>query len=269
MDRRKFLATVGTGIAAAVAGCSTPSLQQDTESSEEVLMPVVPKQYREGWRVIGTTPASVSAYTLSSNSRIKVFEDIELRERVKKKTNGRYDGLSAVAFTSYSKLSGDGSNFASPRMISREVEPLLKEKMRDGGLENVSLTPTIRPVPEHPDANSITLEYTADFPTPTITKTINVFGAEREITINPSDVKVTALLNIWKPSNNEVFVAGGVFPRVNPGAPDWTSVNGGSGMGWLTGGFIDLIVDPDSVREDVIRIAENTQLPEETIFETT
>lgn len=260
MNRRTFLAVAGAASITSLAGCSTSGMTAADPAPATVSAPAIPQQYRDTWRNLGTSTFTTSIQTLTARTAIRYLEKPSLRKRVQRILSSSFDSPVAIGFIAHSSLNGMGVRATHPRIVMPYVDRIVTREMRSSGLSHVTTTRLITPRPRFPNMQSATREYTAVFNPSTVTKSIRVFGEKRSISIDPGPIMLTGLLSIWKPDADSLLIAGGVFPRVNTHAPDWATIRGGSGMEWLTGGLVDLVADPDHVRDDIVGIIENTTL---------
>ncbi|WP_123621280.1 hypothetical protein [Halorubrum sp. CSM-61] len=155
MNRRKLLATAGSGLLAGIAGCGSDSGDPtDTnppgEKSEIQLKPPQ-ADLPDGWEL--KTPDTEPHVLLEDSSygldytaigHNRRYEDMELRERVREELFGRFDRPLVVGFASHVKLEVLGGSVTESIVvqatdkIQNKAESIFQTKIEEFGLQDIS-----------------------------------------------------------------------------------------------------------------------------------
>lgn len=224
MDRRAFLAGVGTAGVAGLAGCSSPSTEGSTDGSggrTDVPAPGVDARALEsgGWertdelaeQVLDT---SVSVVEVEGYSHTLVYGNRALRDRLRRETLGAFDAPVMQFFASRIELDpavddlpfGIGLDRILTRMHER-AEGTFVGRLRDQGLSNPRTVD--RATPDLDRGRTTT--YAAEFDYGAME--IPIAGGEA-MTVPGGSLAVRGLVSVWK-GEGSLFVAGGACPGEN------------------------------------------------------
>lgn len=216
MDRRAFLATAGTGLAASLAGCSG--------AIGAVAAPVVPADELDagGWKQQGETQRTVfeknyGPITLTAKAHSLTYGDAALRAAVKEKTLGRVDGqmalFSATRIRFDPDLTGLPGGAATGGIVDRTEQAArsqFESRMRDAGLEDVAQVDTGTMQVDTGETARLTT-YEAAYPFDGVRFPVT---SDQTVAIPGSGLSVAGELAVWKHGDG-VLVAGGAYPAEN------------------------------------------------------
>lgn len=259
LDRRDFLKGTGVASITALAGCSSPDAESDDGDSNDIAPPVVPSTYLSGWTMTEMDSQSFSTTGVNGAAKTRMYENTKLRQEVKTKTLDSFDQTLAMSFASHIDLEGLATGLATPKKIASEIQPTLKSRMENAGIQNIRTVSVGNPRPQYSNNNSTVREYLGEFEVPAFEQTAEINGEQRTIELSGGTLPVTGLLSVWKTKSGVAFAGGGAFPNTDYERSDRLSVTGKEGDGIDVGIFVDLNLNPEQLREQIIDIAENIQ----------
>jgi uncharacterized protein YceK len=222
MERRLFLATLGTASTAVLAGCS--SVTSTTSDDSDISVPAAEVSGRQlsnnGWRKVADSEEQVldrevAFVDIEGYSHTTQYEDRALRRRLREGTMGNFDATVMQFFTSRVELDpaidelpfGVGLDTIMAE-VKASAESQLKTQMNEQGLENVQegQTGNIN-IDGGPQAWMKT--YSADFEYPSMEFFIT---DNQKVEIPSGSLSVWGALSAWK-GEDSILVAGGACPE--------------------------------------------------------
>lgn len=216
MDRRAFLATAGTGLAASLAGCSG--------AIGAVAAPVVPADELDsgGWKQRGETQRTVfeksyGPMTLTAKAHSLTYGKAALRASVTEKTLGRVDGQMALFSATRIQFDPDLTSLpggvATGEIVDRTeaaARSQFESRMREAGLADVAQVDTGQ-IGVETGETARTTAYEATYPFDGVSFPVT---DDQTVAITGSGLSVAGELAVWRHADG-VLVAGGAYPAQN------------------------------------------------------
>lgn len=235
MNRRKILATTGSGLIASIAGCGSTDDGGDrapTDSNppgevSKVQLEPPKANLPEGWmlQTPNTEPHtlvedSVAGISYEAFGHTRRYENTELRERVREELFDRFDRPLVVGFATHVELEVLGGGLTESIIlratdhIEDQAEAEFRAQMEEFGLQNVSRDGDYEASgSENPTGFR---EFTGTYPI----ESVEIDGVdipnvdENSFTLESGELEITGLLGVHR-ENDRIFITGGVFPNEN------------------------------------------------------
>lgn len=263
MERREYLVGL-TGGLSLFAGCggqlSEDSQQQ--ESPDDVDWPAVQSHHLSDWERVGkredTYEESQWGIGVTGHIRTYIYENTAVRAEVKEETLGNFDQTLASFFASRIDLRGLATRLATKEKIAAQARPSFEDEMTDQGIQNVSEVTPHQPQPEIQDASPLIYEYQGEYPTPEITRSVNIEEiGQRELSIESGTLPISGLLAIWKDGSGTAYAAGGAFPAQDYEQTETITITSEEGDGIDIHVSIDLNISPQQLRQQIVDLTES------------
>lgn len=255
MQRRSFIATLGAGAIATLAGCQT--------AVGSVAPPSVPQSELEegGWELREeTTDETVfeeeySLVTVEAVATSRTYADAALREQISEDTLGTLDtDLSLFSATrvdvapSVDEL-GPVQSEVEGRIRENAVDQL-RTRMEEAGVTDIEETGTdTLGVAEGTEADLV--ELAGHYPVTDIEFPVT---EGTTITIEGTDLRVVALLAVWA-ADGSYLVAGGAYPGENFVRETDTALSDAISVTI----DVDLGLSPDAYREELLGLVTGVE----------
>lgn len=217
MDRRTFIAALGTATTASLAGCGSASATPRP--------PNVPEERIEsgGWERQDRMQETVlerefpGGITLTATATTELYEDAQLAAEIEEKTLGQISGQMAMFFASRVTMSPNLADLPAGvgqkeivDQVSTQSRATFESQLRNVGLQDVSQESTGQ-MEVGTGETADTTTYTAVFPFDSITFPVT---DSEQIEIEGGEMSVAGELAVWI-HDGGINVAGGAYPSEN------------------------------------------------------
>lgn len=266
-ERRRLLVGTAGGLAA-LAGCSSPFEFGSSDSNatgggdsqnlgDGYHAPSLDER-PDGWEVTDTRRSTFErekfGVGVKGYASTKVYEETALRDAVSEKTRGQFDGRLATFFATKINLTGEATAAADVDRIAEFAKDRFEGELDNQDLRNVR---EVDPSGSTPNVDGEVYEYRGEYETPEINRTVDVPDVgTRELVIPADTLPVAGLVSVWKPSTGVAYVGGGAFPAANYEQEDTISITSEAGDGIDLVVRVDLGLDPDALRGEVVAMTE-------------